>query len=262
MGATNHMTEKRRFELVEGSASKFWGITVEGKSMSVCYGRIGTAGSAKDKAFASEAEAEREAAKLELLTTLAKKAPLDPQSREESDEKQAKYEELYAAAQNVGLPKMPPKELKKAITTIQALMKPAEKLALALPLARQYAAERDLWGEVASAADDLKDWPLTAEAAANAKRLTPLAGPARLRVHARAGAAQTRPRRRGAGGGDDGDQGQAALPGAGDPDRHRAGVPRALPRARRSSARRATSCGSRSVRRRRIASSGRPRSRR
>ncbi|MFY0540429.1 WGR domain-containing protein [Nannocystis pusilla] len=58
------MTKKRRFELVEGSSSKFWEIAVDGETMSVCYGRIGTDGTAKDKTFASAAEAEREASKL------------------------------------------------------------------------------------------------------------------------------------------------------------------------------------------------------
>jgi predicted DNA-binding WGR domain protein len=58
------MAAKRRFEFVDGTSSKFWEITVEGASMSVCFGRIGTAGSAKDKTFPSPAEAKREAEKL------------------------------------------------------------------------------------------------------------------------------------------------------------------------------------------------------
>ena len=58
------MASKRRFEFVEGSSSKFWEIEVEGPRMTVCFGRVGTAGSPKDKTFASAAESEREAAKL------------------------------------------------------------------------------------------------------------------------------------------------------------------------------------------------------
>ncbi|WP_434428327.1 hypothetical protein [Nannocystis pusilla] len=110
---------------------------------------------------------------VDLLTKLAKKGLLDQAAQEESDENRAKYEELYATAQNVGLAKMPAKELKKTIHRLDSMYEAAEKLAIALPLARQYPAECRLWGEVAISAEDLKDWPLTAEAAANAERLTP-----------------------------------------------------------------------------------------
>lgn len=110
---------------------------------------------------------------VDLLTKLAKKGLLDQASQEESDENQAKYEELYATAQNVGLAKMPAKELKKAIHRLDSMHEAAEKLAIALPLARQYPAEGDLWRVVANSAEDLPDWPLTAEAAANAERLRP-----------------------------------------------------------------------------------------
>src|SRR6185503_17897745 len=58
------MASKRRFEFVEGGSSKFWEVEVEGPRMTVCFGRVGTAGSPKDKTFASAAESEREAAKL------------------------------------------------------------------------------------------------------------------------------------------------------------------------------------------------------
>lgn len=54
----------RRFELVEGGSSKFWQVDVEGSVMTVTFGRIGTAGQAKDKAFESPAAAQREADKL------------------------------------------------------------------------------------------------------------------------------------------------------------------------------------------------------
>ncbi|MDC0716172.1 WGR domain-containing protein [Nannocystis bainbridge] len=110
---------------------------------------------------------------LELLTALAKKGLLDQETREEDEELQEKYDELYANAKNVGLPKMPAKELKKALKAIGELKRANEKLALALPLARKHPAEADLWCEVMSAAEDLNDWSLAAEAGATAERLTP-----------------------------------------------------------------------------------------
>ena len=54
----------RRFELVEGSSSKFWEIALEGLEVAVRFGRIGTQGQAKTKAFGSAAEARREHDKL------------------------------------------------------------------------------------------------------------------------------------------------------------------------------------------------------
>jgi predicted DNA-binding WGR domain protein len=56
--------DKRRFEMIEGSSSKFWEIAVSGKSFTVTYGRIGTAGTSKTTTTASAQEAEAEAAKL------------------------------------------------------------------------------------------------------------------------------------------------------------------------------------------------------
>jgi DNA ligase-1 len=54
----------RRFELSEGGSSKFWEIQVEGSQHTVRFGRLGTAGQAKTKAFADAAGAARDAAKL------------------------------------------------------------------------------------------------------------------------------------------------------------------------------------------------------
>ena len=53
-----------RYELVEGSASKFWEVLVEGARLTVCYGRIGTQGQTKDKDFASSDAATKEKNKL------------------------------------------------------------------------------------------------------------------------------------------------------------------------------------------------------
>ncbi|MCP3164522.1 WGR domain-containing protein [Myxococcus qinghaiensis] len=50
----------RRFEFVEGTSSKFWQPEVQGNSFIVTFGRIGTAGQRKEKAFPDAAAAERE----------------------------------------------------------------------------------------------------------------------------------------------------------------------------------------------------------
>ncbi|NVJ20216.1 MULTISPECIES: WGR domain-containing protein [Myxococcus] len=50
----------RRFEFVEGTSSKFWQPEVQGNTFIVTYGRIGTAGQRKEKAFPDAAGAERE----------------------------------------------------------------------------------------------------------------------------------------------------------------------------------------------------------
>jgi predicted DNA-binding WGR domain protein len=54
----------RRFELVEGSSSKFWEVEVEGCDVTVRFGRIGTSGQSKTKTFADEPAAKKEHAKL------------------------------------------------------------------------------------------------------------------------------------------------------------------------------------------------------
>lgn len=50
----------RRFEFVEGTSAKFWMAGVEGSNFVVVYGRLGTSGQRKEKAFPSEDAAERE----------------------------------------------------------------------------------------------------------------------------------------------------------------------------------------------------------
>ncbi|MFY2561742.1 WGR domain-containing protein [Corallococcus terminator] len=50
----------RRFEFVEGTSSKFWQPEVQGNNFIVTFGRIGTAGQRKEKAFPDAAAAERE----------------------------------------------------------------------------------------------------------------------------------------------------------------------------------------------------------
>ncbi len=54
----------RRFEMVEGSASKFWQVEVQENRVIVCFGRIGTAGQTKEKQLADAAAAQKEQDKL------------------------------------------------------------------------------------------------------------------------------------------------------------------------------------------------------
>jgi DNA ligase-1 len=54
-------TGPRRFEMVEGSSSKFWEVAREGNSVTVRYGRIGTDGQSKTKQLADEGSAARHA---------------------------------------------------------------------------------------------------------------------------------------------------------------------------------------------------------
>jgi predicted DNA-binding WGR domain protein/cell wall assembly regulator SMI1 len=105
------MASKRRFELVDGSSSKFWEVSVSGATVSVCFGRIGSAGSAKDKTHASPAEAQREAAKLVAEKTrkgyveAAKAAPAP--SKKPSAPKPAAATRAPSAAKNGDAKKQP-----------------------------------------------------------------------------------------------------------------------------------------------------------
>jgi uncharacterized protein YwqG/predicted DNA-binding WGR domain protein len=54
----------RRFEFQEGSSNKFWEVSVSANTLTVRFGRIGTAGQEKSKTFPSAALAEKEQDKL------------------------------------------------------------------------------------------------------------------------------------------------------------------------------------------------------
>ena len=47
----------RRFEFVEGTSSKFWEVTTDGREVTVRYGRIGSNGQTQTKSFTSDAAA-------------------------------------------------------------------------------------------------------------------------------------------------------------------------------------------------------------
>lgn len=55
---------KRRFELVESGASKFWEVTSAGSSFDVAWGKIGTSGQSQTKSFDNDALAAQALAKL------------------------------------------------------------------------------------------------------------------------------------------------------------------------------------------------------
>jgi predicted DNA-binding WGR domain protein len=55
---------KRHFEFVGGSSAKFWGVSVSGCNVTVCFGRIGTAGQEQTKTLADAAAAQQHANKL------------------------------------------------------------------------------------------------------------------------------------------------------------------------------------------------------
>ena len=54
----------RRLEFVGGPSAKFWEISVAAGTVTVCFGRIGTAGQAQTKRFAKNESATSHAAKL------------------------------------------------------------------------------------------------------------------------------------------------------------------------------------------------------
>ncbi|XDF34541.1 DUF4132 domain-containing protein [Paracidovorax avenae] len=54
----------RRFELIEGSSSKFWEVEQAGSDLNIRWGRIGTAGQSQTKAFADASKATAAMAKL------------------------------------------------------------------------------------------------------------------------------------------------------------------------------------------------------
>jgi predicted DNA-binding WGR domain protein len=54
----------RMFEFSEGTSNKFWNIELKGKTVTVTFGRIGSAGQTKPKDFPTEAAAQKEYDKL------------------------------------------------------------------------------------------------------------------------------------------------------------------------------------------------------
>ena len=55
---------KRHFEFVGGSSAKFWAVAVSGCNVTVCFGRIGTAGQEQTKTLVDAAAAQQHVNKL------------------------------------------------------------------------------------------------------------------------------------------------------------------------------------------------------
>jgi predicted DNA-binding WGR domain protein/very-short-patch-repair endonuclease len=62
--STRAISSRRYFEFAEERSSKFWEVTVSGNTLSVRFGRIGTAGQTQEKTFATETEAQKAAEQL------------------------------------------------------------------------------------------------------------------------------------------------------------------------------------------------------
>ncbi|MCB9600149.1 MAG: WGR domain-containing protein [Sandaracinus sp.] len=62
--ASSTASASRRFELDDGKSSKFWEIALDGCEVTTRWGRLGTSGQSKTKAFATEAKAQAEHDKL------------------------------------------------------------------------------------------------------------------------------------------------------------------------------------------------------
>jgi predicted DNA-binding WGR domain protein len=50
---------KRHFEFVRGTSSKFWEVSVADCTVTICFGRIGTAGQSQTKSLANAAAAQQ-----------------------------------------------------------------------------------------------------------------------------------------------------------------------------------------------------------
>jgi predicted DNA-binding WGR domain protein len=55
---------KRRFEFVGGSSAKFYEVSVVGRDVHICFGRLDTAGQTQNKSFPSSDAAHKHAEKL------------------------------------------------------------------------------------------------------------------------------------------------------------------------------------------------------
>jgi predicted DNA-binding WGR domain protein len=99
------------YELVEGTSSKFWEITLEGSSFKTRYGKIGSAGQTTLKEFASADQAKKEYEKLVLEKT-KKGYLLKAGDGAPATKSVAKAEKAPAKA-----PETPKETVKKAVKT-------------------------------------------------------------------------------------------------------------------------------------------------
>ena len=54
----------RRFEFIEGSSNKFWEIDIDGSTLRIRYGKIGSSGQEQEKSFPNNEKTAKEYAKL------------------------------------------------------------------------------------------------------------------------------------------------------------------------------------------------------
>ncbi|MCP3142814.1 WGR domain-containing protein [Pyxidicoccus xibeiensis] len=109
----------RRFEFVEGGSSKFWEPELNGSTFTVTFGRIGTSGQRKEKAFPDEASARKE------------------YEKKVAEKLREGYREVSAGAEEAATPPPPktpekpplPRRVPKATPTPEAVKAAADALA-------------------------------------------------------------------------------------------------------------------------------------
>ena len=108
----------RRFELVEGTSSKFWQVTVEGTSLRVQFGKIGANGQIQLKAMGSEAAAQAEADRLIREKTKKGYVEIDGAAAPAAVSKEANAEKIAPAAKAPPPAKSAPAKEAKASASV------------------------------------------------------------------------------------------------------------------------------------------------
>ncbi|WP_152048758.1 WGR and DUF4132 domain-containing protein [Aureimonas psammosilenae] len=157
-----------RYELVEGSSAKFWAVAVEGETLTVRYGRIGTEGQSKDKTFPSAEAAEKERAK--LIKEKTGKGYAAAGTIEAPAPKPARALEPEASLLTAGIPAAPT-ELQASAAPIPAEPEGSPELDAMVPLAlpsrsrpTRFVTNENHWTELAKAvAVVATDWQADSE---------------------------------------------------------------------------------------------------
>jgi predicted DNA-binding WGR domain protein/cell wall assembly regulator SMI1 len=127
------MGSTRRFLFIEGGSNKFWEITVTGARMDVRFGRVGTAGTVKEKRFKTAEEAQREAAKLVAEKTKKGYVEEGARSATKGRAEKAATSKTAPKAPAKAAPKAPAKAAPKASNAaIQAMLTAISKKQKAL----------------------------------------------------------------------------------------------------------------------------------